>query len=150
MRIPLALGRVIGLALAVTGPAAQAQIYKWVDEQGRTHYSANKEDAARPKASEVKVREQPRSSTEDRSYWDYLRSTGKVEATPAPASAPSRTESAARAPMLSDNGHDDGTDKAKCNIAQDVLSGALRLRNGESTGEYERKTAVDDIRRHCR
>lgn len=36
--------------------ASQAEIYQWVDAQGRTHFDDNRPDAGREKVEEVKVR----------------------------------------------------------------------------------------------
>jgi hypothetical protein len=136
-----------GLALLLSWGNAQAQVYKWVDDQGRTHYSASKEDSERAKGSEVKIRDHTPSNVESKSYWEYVRGTTKSEK--ATSQTSTDDQSSSTPPRLS-TGRDDGTDLSRCNIARDVLSGALRLRNGEPFGEFERKTAEEDIRRHCR
>jgi hypothetical protein len=82
-------GSVLLLSMALP---AQAEVYKWVDEQGRTHYSSDKADAERAKGSEVKIRDPARTNVEDRSYWEYLRNTGRTAATPTPTPEPSRDE----------------------------------------------------------
>jgi len=40
---------------------SDAQIYKWVDENGKTHYSEKKEDAGNAKTEELKSKSQPTS-----------------------------------------------------------------------------------------
>lgn len=137
----------LSFALLFAWGPAHAQVYKWVDAQGRTHYSASKEDAERAKGTEVKIRDQTPSNVESKSYWEYLRNSDKSGSRATPPQ--NQAETPSRPPSLS-NGRDDGSDESRCNFARDVLSGALRLRNGQPTGEYERKTAEEDIRRHCR
>lgn len=53
------LGGIVLLALAA---GAQAKVYKWVDAQGRVHYSANA--PTRSSAQEVKVRPAPPSAAQ--------------------------------------------------------------------------------------
>ncbi|MFZ6770494.1 DUF4124 domain-containing protein [Undibacterium sp. Di26W] len=50
----LAIG-MVAAALVMLTPLAQAEIYKWKDANGHTHYSENKQDAGNAKAEEVKV-----------------------------------------------------------------------------------------------
>ncbi|MFZ6759037.1 DUF4124 domain-containing protein [Undibacterium sp. Ji50W] len=50
----LAIGMAVA-ALTMQVPLAQAEIYKWKDANGHTHYSENKQDAGNTKAEEVKV-----------------------------------------------------------------------------------------------
>lgn len=44
------------LLLALAAPVAQAEVYKWVDEQGRTHYSNAPPPAAAGKSQAVEER----------------------------------------------------------------------------------------------
>ena len=46
------------LTLLVLAPA-QAQVYKWVDANGKTHYTENKDEASKGKAEQVKIQTQP-------------------------------------------------------------------------------------------
>ena len=52
---------------------SDAQIYKWVDENGKTHYSEKKEDAGNAKTEELKSKSQPTSpqknANSSEEYW---------------------------------------------------------------------------------
>ena len=136
------------LALLFSCAAAQAEIYKWVDEQGRTHYSHNKADAERAKGAPVPIRKQAPAKAESPNYWDYVTDKNKQqERKAAPATEP---ESQDPPPATARKRYDGIDDAARCEYALDVLSGRLRLTNGEAMDEHERKTAKDDIARYCR
>ena len=136
------------LALLFSCAAAQAEIYKWVDEQGRTHYSHNKADAERAQGTQVNIRKQAPAKAEAPNYWDYVTDKNKPQgrkAAPAP-----EPESQDPPPATARKRYDGIDDAARCEYALDVLSGRLRLTNGEAMDEHERKTAKDDIARYCR
>lgn len=141
------------LALLFSCAAAQAEIYKWVDEQGRTHYSHNKADAERAKGAPVPIRKQAPAKAESPNYWDYVTDKNKQQQrTEAPATAP---EPQARPnsrgiPVTSDPRYDGIDDAARCTYALDILNGTIRLPNGELYDEYDRKLAKDDVARFCR
>ncbi|MFZ6722405.1 DUF4124 domain-containing protein [Undibacterium sp. Ji49W] len=57
-RSAFSLARKLGImtaVMAMLAPLAQAEIYKWKDASGHTHYSENKQDAGNAKTEEVKV-----------------------------------------------------------------------------------------------
>jgi hypothetical protein len=49
----------IFLTLLFSASISHAEIYKWIDASGQTHYSEKKEDAGQGKAVELKVAAQP-------------------------------------------------------------------------------------------
>lgn len=49
------------LTLAMSS-ASHAEIYKWVDANGHTHYSENKDEAGKAKAEELKIKSVPVSA----------------------------------------------------------------------------------------
>lgn len=140
-----------GLALFLLSPVSQAQIYKWVDEQGRTHYSERKEDAGKAKVVDLRVTRQPvaapsKSSPErairaqDEVRMNYVPGPKKQDYTP-PEPAPPKSLSGGRA---------DDTDASRCNLARDVVSGAVQHPNGAPIDAYDRQIAENDIRAFCR
>ena len=142
------------LVLLLSCGAAHAEIYKWVDEQGRTHYSHNKADAERAKGStQINIRKQAPAKVETPTYWDYVTDKSKQQQrTEAPATAP---EPQARPnsrglPVTSDPRYAGIDDAARCTYALDILNGTIRLPNGELFDEYDRKLAKDDVARFCR
>lgn len=46
-------------------------------------------------------------------------------------------------------GKENGTDASRCALARDVLSGAVRHRNGTPTDANDREVAQNDIRAFC-
>lgn len=130
-----------------------AEIYKWVDEQGKTHYSGSKEDAGRAKTEEVKVKPLPASPAspalpahppgqEMEKKLRQLRAPGFGER---PVEPPANT-----APRSLSGGKSDESNASRCNLARDVLSGAVKHRNGAPTDQYDRDVAQNDIRTFCR
>ncbi len=141
------------LALFFSCPAAHAEIYKWVDEQGRTHYSQNKADAERAKGTQVNIRKQAPANVESRSYWDYITDKSKqqrrTEASTTDDESRDQPEPAGT-PVANPKRYDGTDDAARCEYARDILNGKLRLVSGEPAGEYDRKLAEADIVRFCR
>lgn len=53
-------------------------------------------------------------------------------------------------PTSVSKGREHGTDASRCNLAQDVLKGALVHRNGKPIDQYDLDTARSDVRLFCR
>jgi hypothetical protein len=145
---------------ALCASGAGAQVYKWVDAQGRTHYSERKADAPSAQAKEVKITSPPQltptplsSPAEDqrKRHGHGAPTAPKPTFTPSPLPAP--VEPVVTAPerlrALSD-GRDHGTDASRCALAQDVLSGAVRHGNGKPTDKYDLDVAQNDVKTFCR
>lgn len=132
--------------------SSHAQVYRWVDANGQTHYSERKADVGSAKAEEVKIPpppERPQTSTPSTDYTEYLRAPG--------TSAPPRQTSTGKTykpPLdrttqsLSD-GKDHGTDESRCALARDILSGAVRHGKGKPTDKYDREVAQNDVKAFC-
>jgi hypothetical protein len=56
----------------------------------------------------------------------------------------------ATSPKSLSGGKSDETDASRCNLARDVISGAVRHRNGAPTDKNDREVAENDIRAFCR
>jgi len=133
-------------------PTSRAEIYKWVDSNGQTHYSERKQDSGRAKAVELKVEPQPISTpAANSSAQDWQEQGKKFKQLPAqkPTEKPYRT-SVNTSPKSLSGGRADGTDASRCNLARDVISGAVRHPDGAPTDEYDREVAENDIRAFCR
>lgn len=131
---------------------SHAEIYKWVDASGQTHYSEKKEDAGKAKAVEVKVESLPISAQAANSpKQDWRKQEGQLKQrqeqklVEKPYEAPVNTSSKSLS-----GGRADGTDASLCNLARDVISGAVKHPNGEPTDQYDREVAENDIRSYCR
>lgn len=140
------------LALLLASSASHAEIYKWVDANGKTHYSERKGDAGRAKAVELKVTPQSaptQAASSPAEYWnDQERLLRQRQIRKQNETAPGASTNA-RAKSLS-GGREDGTDTSRCNLARDVLSGAVRHPNGAPTDKYYREIAENDVRTFCR
>lgn len=143
-------GACLGLLLASS--TSHAEIYKWVDAKGRTHYSERKEDAGKAKTVDVKVMTQPTSAPAansapqnrlERERQLYFRQAQK-------SNERAYEPPAAATPKSLSGGISDETDASRCNLARDVISGAVRHPNGAPTDGYDRKIAENDIRAYCR
>jgi hypothetical protein len=145
----LALG-VFLLVLATQ--TCRAEIYKWVDENGHTHYSERAGDAGNAKATEVKISPLPArtSPTVGQRDWqlqqrlyDQRQYQAKLAARRASVLAVSK-EGAHSATAV---GHD--SDAGKCDLARNILNGRMRHPNGMPTDEYDREVASNDVKSFC-
>ncbi|MFZ5520252.1 MAG: DUF4124 domain-containing protein [Pseudomonadota bacterium] len=142
-------GRRLLLAAALlTSLGAQAQIYKWVDDKGVTHYSTDKTAATRGAAvREVKVQAKPAASAAPAGSAAAQRAALPSPPAPAPQQPAQQSQQAQRS--LS-GGREHGTDASRCALARDVLSGAVRHRNGAPTDAHDIEVAQSDVRLFCR
>ncbi len=128
---------------------SHAQVYKWVDAKGQTHYSTRKDDAGGAKTNEVKLPPQPAPSPIAKPSAEYSREQNKITPPLVPeieADSPPRP----KPPRSLSGGREDGTDASRCALARDILSGAVRHGNGKPTDKYDIEVAQNDIRAFCR
>jgi hypothetical protein len=139
------------LALVFVPATSHAQIYKWVDANGLTHYSEKKEDAEKAKLTELKVKPGPTSTPESDSLMKNLKEqekqfkkrqeeTQKQNTPEPPVNMP---------PVSLSDGRAGDSDQSKCNLAKDVLSGAVRHGNGAKTDDYDRELAQREVKAYC-
>ena len=132
--------------------AGTAEIYKWVDETGKTHFSERKDDAGRAKPLGLKAPAGPESTPTDKSsaqYWTEQetrfrqRQAQKSAETIAPRPPP------AAKPRSVTGGRSDDADVSRCALARDVLNGSLAHPNGEPIDKFDLETAENDVRAYC-
>lgn len=129
---------------------SHAEVYKWVDAAGQTHYSQKKSDANGAKAAEVKITRSPQPSRTSVPSTEYLQAQSKF-APRSPTAADTLDQQAFNRSLPSaSQGKEHGTDGSRCALARDVLSGAVRHGNGKPTDQYDRDVAQNDIRIFCR
>jgi hypothetical protein len=154
MKIP-GLGRyVFGVCLAslFLPLTTHAEIFKWIDAKGQTHYSERKEDGGKVKPEELKVRPPPASArTSDSSIPDWKEQEHRLKE----RQAQRLRESTADVPAVTrikslSGGRSDDTPASKCNLARDVLSGAVRHTNGAPIDKYDLEVAKNDVNAFCR
>ncbi|HET7774962.1 MAG TPA: DUF4124 domain-containing protein, partial [Azospira sp.] len=139
---------------ALTPPAHAAQLYKWTDADGNTHYAdhsgtTDKGKAVTLKSSGTEATTPPAGNTAPtwaEKYQQFKERQNLQNANGAGA-PPQRVKPPK---SLSGGRVDDGSDASRCNLAKDVLSGAVRHRNGAPTDAYDRQTAENDVRAFCR
>ena len=142
---------IVCLALLFVSSTSHAKIYKWVDANGQTHYSERKDDTGKAKTVELKVKSQPMSTqAANPSAPDLQVQEKQIKQRQAQKldEVPDRTPVHTKPKSLS-GGIEDGTDASRCNLARDVLSGAVRHTNGATTDAYDREVAENDIRAFC-
>jgi hypothetical protein len=128
-----------------------AQIYKWVDANGQTHYSERKADAGKATAVELKVESQSmstRAANSSAQDWQEKERQFKQR------QAQKRNEetygpTVANKPQALSGGRSDETDSSRCNLARDVISGAVSHRNRAPIDKHDREVAENDIRAFC-
>ncbi|MFS2036671.1 DUF4124 domain-containing protein [Polaromonas sp. CT11-55] len=130
-------------------PSSHAQVYKWVDAKGQTHYSANKDDAGAARTDVVKLPTQPAQAPIAKPSTEYLRESSKQSQSSSPESGVD-TSLPPKPPRSLSGGKEDGTDASRCVLARDVLSGAVRHSNGKPTDKYDLEVAQNDVRAFCR
>jgi hypothetical protein len=139
------------LALLFSCATTHAEIYKWVDEQGRTHYSHNKADAERAKGAPVPIRKQAPAKAEPPSYWDYVTDKNKQkQRTETSAAETEEPPDPADTPATAKKRYEGTDDAARCEYALDILNGKLRLISGIPIDSHDRKLAAADVARFCR
>jgi hypothetical protein len=141
---------VLIVCLTLVSSAGHAEIYKWVDANGQTHFSERKDDAGKAKAVDLKVRSDPASTpatTSSPQYWqDQERQFRQRQAEKSTERTGLPVD---KRPKSLSGGRSDETDASRCVLAREVLSGAVRHGNGAPTDENDRKIAENDIRTYC-
>jgi hypothetical protein len=137
------------LILLFASSASHAGIYKWVDANGQTHYSEKKKDAEKAKAVELRVKSEPQSAQEGSSPAKFFQEQEKHSKQRQKQNEKSSVPAEDERPTSLSGGRSDDTDISKCNLAKDVISGALRHSNGQPIDKYDLEIAENDVRTYC-
>jgi hypothetical protein len=140
--LPRALLALAALAIA---PLAHAELYKYVDAAGRTHYTDNKAEAAQGGAKELKVAPPPAQAA---GTPDWKRQEEAFKRRQAEARLRER-ETTTYAPRQQGRVTPEN-DAARCQLARDVVSGAVEHTNGAVTDGKDIQVARRDIEKFCR
>lgn len=137
-------------SLSSAPEAFGAEVYKWVDKDGRVHYSERKPAEANEKAVDLKV-SKPLPQPVRAGVTTSSIPAATFGASPGTKVREEPRESAPSRPSKSlSGGRSDDSNQSKCNLARDVLSGAVRHGNGASTDAYDRQVAENDVRLFCK
>jgi len=126
-----------------------AEVYKWVDANGHTHYSDKKVDAGQSKVESLDVKPLlnliPKVSTPNPNAKESVSSQSR------PRNQDIQQEKTQTKSKHSANSRGQKNDHVdyRCNLARRVISGEAKLVNGEPTGEHEIMVAKRDIRKFC-
>jgi Domain of unknown function (DUF4124) len=125
-----------------------ADVYKWVDERGQTHYSQRKDAVAKTKTVQLKVSAPQPSASTPAAILPHD-SGREWKGSPVGATRPAEVKPVG--PRVTSEPRSDAieTNASKCKLARDVLSGAVEHSNGARTDAYDRQVAESDIRLFC-
>ena len=135
-------------SFAASGAIA-AEVYKWIDKDGKVHYSERKPAQAGEKTVDIRISNSPAqtvgpAATNTSALPEASGSTEAVKQTENSGQGSSNSR-----PKSLSGGRIDETKESKCNLARDVLSGAVKHRNGAPTDAYDRQVAENDARIFC-
>ena len=129
-----------------------AEIYKWVDENGMTHFSERKDPSGKARPLGLATSTRPESAPTNESsaqYWQEQETLFRQRQAEKSANTAGKKTSSAR-PRSVTGGRSDDTDASRCALAQDVLNGSLSHPNGEPIDKYDLETAENDVRSYCK
>lgn len=134
------------MASCLVSPVHAQQVYKWVDAQGRTHYSQNKDDAVNAKTNELTIKLPPQDAPPPQR---------QAPAFPQSASKPATNEaSRSKGPEPSakpgwEYSNKPETNESRCALARAVADGSAQ-RATRKTDQHDRDIAQNDIKAFCR
>lgn len=141
-----------GLLALTAAAAAHGQIYKWVDANGRTHYSSSQEGAGTRKVDEVRaqVQAQPKSPAAVEPAWkkqeeEFRRRQAEQAKARKPAAPPSRPQTVNGVP----SGQSE-TDASRCQLGRDILADRVRRGGWKQADADDRRMAQQDVDNFCK
>jgi hypothetical protein len=141
------------LLLLQAAPVARAELYKWVDAQGKTHYADTMDAAGQAPVKALKpvaLPTPPAGNGKSIPAWKIQEKEFKLrqeKMAKAKAKADAKAKAPARSTYIRDNRPE--TDASRCKLARAVLSGAVRHGNGARTDSHDRQVAKRDITKYC-
>lgn len=151
-KMPEACLHILLLTTFLSLSAAHAEIYKWVDESGRVHYSEKKPETDKTPVVEMKILSRPSATTSRTapvampSWQEQERQLKQRKAEEAIERASKRPEGP---PRSLSGGRENGTDASRCTLARDILNGSLSHHNGAPIDKNDIDTAKSDVHAFC-
>ena len=138
------------LNLMLCAPIATAEIFKWVDDKGRIHFSDSKANVGDSKVEALKVTSPNLTmnyASDLAQTMNYETSVSKLNSVPVSYQHKKKPRSA-KTTKASWGGLGPETDKKRCALARAVLNGTARHSNGAPTDTYDKKVAQRDTRKY--
>ena len=130
---------------------AHAELYKWVDAQGKTHYSDKADGAGKAAVKELRVDQAPAPTpAKPAGTPDWKKQEEQYRQRQAKLAA-AHPEGGGHAHVRQE-GYRSGkleTDGNRCRLARDILSGAARHTGGAPTDANDREIATRDVGAFC-
>jgi hypothetical protein len=147
------------LMLMSVSSTCYAEIFKWVDANGQTHYSDTKADAEILKVEKLKTKSLPKP-TEINMQKPTTEATSSIidsqqkELEDLHRRVKKLTEQQKRPPVAKKaqrawGGNQPETDATRCALARDIMRGAAVHSNGAPIDAHDREVAQRDIRKFC-
>lgn len=147
-------GRIaVWLLFLFMASACRAEIFKSVDANGRTQYSERK-SVAGDKAIELKIKSpstSPHSSDSPSQYWQEQERRFQERQASKRMMEQRSGPQVVKAPDSLSGGTAkmEDTDAWRCNLARDILSGAVKRTSGRPTNQEEIDLAKENVRVFC-
>lgn len=138
------------VAVLLSGTAQADEIYKWVDKEGKSHYSSRREDAEGASTTTIKPAPAPpmgaASAAASAAANAEIIRKGAQPPNSADRPSPARVV-AVQKPDVPNYRSEAPADK--CRLARDILSGAAKHTSGMPVTPRDREIAKEDVRVYC-
>ena len=135
-------------ALLLHAPG-HAELYKWIDANGKIHYSDRKDGAGKAQVDALQHEPAPVPGPQAAGpTWQERERDYKLRQARASHEAPQQAGGVSK-PVHSYYRNEVETDKSRCELARDIVSGRARLFNGAVTDANDRQIAQRDISPFC-
>ncbi|MET3135609.1 hypothetical protein AAKU55_005921 [Oxalobacteraceae bacterium GrIS 1.11] len=126
-----------------------AEMYKWVDAKGHTHYSDKQEEAGAAKVEAMKLTPQPTAAPMTASSTpDWRKQEEEFKRRQARVAQPSRPITTGK-PVSMPGRNELETDSTRCDLARNIKNGAVRHTNNAPIDSNDREIAERDARAYC-
>lgn len=141
----------LAISLLMMGGPSQAQMYKYVDDKGVTHYTDNP-DLAGKGAAELKAGSAaaPAAAASGQTWQEREIEYRRRQMMKKPE--PVAQKPAVPRPVNPNRpyyGNEIASDASRCEMARDILSGAAVHARGAKTDAHDREVAQNDVRNFC-
>ncbi len=133
----------------ICATSAHAEIYKWVDANGKVHYSEKKDDAGRAKVEEVKVTTGEGKPSTAQSWQDQEIEFRKRQMEKQAKQAKVPVDKP-KGPSPFVPGNQPETNESRCAMAKGILSGDLVHGNRIKIDANDKAIAQRDVSTYCR